>query len=64
MPDYDADLRPPAAARYVIVALDQRAPMLNGVHAVEKYADAQAHGNKGEAAARPAIEMANRWEPL
>ena len=46
------------------VALDTGVPVLNGVLAVEKFADAQAraggsHGNKGEEAALVAIEMAD-----
>ena len=46
------------------VALDTGVPVLNGVLAVEMFADAEAraggaHGNKGEEAATAAIEMAN-----
>ena len=45
------------------VALDHGVPVLNGVLAVEREADAQAraggaHGNKGEEVARAAVEMA------
>ena len=46
------------------VALDTQVPVLNGVLAVERMADAQAraggaHGNKGEDVALAALEMAN-----
>jgi 6,7-dimethyl-8-ribityllumazine synthase len=46
------------------VALDYRLPVLNGVLAVEKHADAEAraggaHGNKGEEVALAALEMAD-----
>ena len=46
------------------VALDFRIPVLNGVLAVEKHADAEAraggaHGNKGEEVALAALEMAD-----
>jgi len=46
------------------VALDFRIPVLNGVLAVEKHADAEAraggaHGNKGEDVALAALEMAD-----
>jgi len=46
------------------VALDFRLPVLNGVLAVEKHADAEAraggaHGNKGEDVALAALEMAD-----
>lgn len=46
------------------VALDFRVPVLNGVLAVEKHADAEAraggaHGNKGEDVALAALEMAD-----
>ena len=46
------------------VALDTGVPVLNGVLAVEVFADAEAraggaHGNKGEEAAMAAIEMAH-----
>ena len=46
------------------VALDTGVPVLNGVLAVEVFADAEAraggaHGNKGEEAAMAAIEMAD-----
>ena len=46
------------------VALDYRVPVLNGVLAVEKHADAEAraggaHGNKGEEVALAALEMAD-----
>jgi len=49
------------------VALDQRIPILNGVLAVEREADARAraggaHGNKGEDVAQAAIEMAALME--
>ena len=45
------------------VALDHRVPVLNGVLAVEREADARSraggtHGNKGEEVARAAVEMA------
>jgi 6,7-dimethyl-8-ribityllumazine synthase len=51
------------------VALDHRVPVLNGVLAVERHADAQAraggsHGNKGEEVALAAIEMADLWQSL
>lgn len=51
------------------IALDYRVPVLNGVLAVETYADAEARaggvrGNKGEDVALAAIEMANLWEKL
>ena len=51
------------------VALEHRLPVLNGVLAVEKHADAEAraggaHGNKGEEAALVAIEMAHLMEQL
>ena len=51
------------------VALDHHVPVLNGVLAVEAYADAEAraggaHGNKGADVALAAIEMANLWEKL
>ena len=46
------------------VALDFRVPVLNGVLAVERHADAEAraggaHGNKGEDVALAALEMAD-----
>ena len=46
------------------VALEHRLPVLNGVLAVERHADAEAraggaHGNKGEEAAFVVLEMAN-----
>jgi 6,7-dimethyl-8-ribityllumazine synthase len=46
------------------VALDFRLPVLNGVLAVERHADAEAraggaHGNKGEDVALAALEMAD-----
>ena len=46
------------------VALDHGVPVLNGVLAVERHADAQAraggaHGNKGEEVALAALEMAD-----
>ena len=48
------------------VAVDMRLPVLNGVLAVEREADAVAraggaHGNKGEEAALAAIAMAALW---
>ncbi|MBX3701123.1 MAG: 6,7-dimethyl-8-ribityllumazine synthase [Dokdonella sp.] len=48
------------------VALDHRLPVLNGVLAVERHADAQAraggaHGNKGEEVALAALEMIDLW---
>ena len=48
------------------VAVEMRLPVLNGVLAVEREADALAraggaHGNKGEEAALAAIEMATLW---
>ena len=51
------------------VALDARVPVLNGVLAVERHADAQAraggaHGNKGEAVALAAIENVDLWTKL
>jgi 6,7-dimethyl-8-ribityllumazine synthase len=51
------------------VALDSGVPVLNGVLAVECFADAEAraggsHGNKGEEVALAAIEMANLMEKL
>ncbi len=51
------------------VALEMRLPVLNGVLAVEREADAQAraggvHGNKGEEAALAAIAMAALWSSL
>lgn len=51
------------------VALDHRLPVLNGVLAVEKHADAQAraggaHGNKGEEIALAALEMIDLWRKL
>lgn len=51
------------------VALDYRLPVLNGVLAVEKHADAQAraggaHGNKGEEIAVAALEMIDLWRKL
>ncbi|MFT3790098.1 MAG: 6,7-dimethyl-8-ribityllumazine synthase [Rudaea sp.] len=49
------------------VALDTGVPVLNGVLAVERHADAQAraggaHGNKGEEVALAALEMADLCE--
>ena len=49
------------------VALEYRLPVLNGVLAVERHADAEAraggaHGNKGEEVALAALEMADLWE--
>jgi 6,7-dimethyl-8-ribityllumazine synthase len=51
------------------VALDYRIPVLNGVLAVERHADAQAraggaHGNKGEEVALAAIEIVDLWTQL
>ena len=51
------------------VALDHGVPVLNGVLAVELYADAEARaggtrGNKGEEVALAAIEMTHLWEKL
>ncbi len=51
------------------VALDHGLPVLNGVLAVERHADAQAraggaHGNKGEEVALAAMEMADLWNKL
>lgn len=51
------------------VALDCRVPVLNGVLAVERHADAEAraggaHGNKGEEVALAALEMADLWRQL
>jgi 6,7-dimethyl-8-ribityllumazine synthase len=51
------------------VALEYRLPVLNGVLAVERHADAEAraggaHGNKGEEAALAALEMADVWRQL
>ena len=51
------------------VSLDHRIPVLNGVLAAERFADAEAraggtHGNKGEEAALAAIEMHNLLEKL
>ena len=51
------------------VALDFRIPVLNGVLAVEKHADAEAraggaHGNKGEEAVLVVIEMAHLFRNL
>jgi 6,7-dimethyl-8-ribityllumazine synthase len=51
------------------VSLDHRIPVLNGVLATERFADAEAraggsHGNKGEEAALAAIEMHNLLEKL
>ncbi|HET6907103.1 MAG TPA: 6,7-dimethyl-8-ribityllumazine synthase [Rhodanobacteraceae bacterium] len=55
------------AAGLMRVALDHRLPVLNGVLAVEREADARAraggaHGNKGEEVAQAAIEMASLME--
>jgi 6,7-dimethyl-8-ribityllumazine synthase len=52
------------AAGLMRVALDHGVPVLNGVLAVERHADAQAraggaHGNKGEDVALAALEMAD-----
>ncbi|WP_249352146.1 MULTISPECIES: 6,7-dimethyl-8-ribityllumazine synthase [unclassified Rudaea] len=51
------------------VALDHGVPVLNGVLAVERHADAQAraggaHGNKGEEVALAAMEMVDLCEKL
>lgn len=51
------------------VALDSGIPVLNGVLAVERHADAQAraggaYGNKGTDVARAAIEVADLWRKL
>jgi 6,7-dimethyl-8-ribityllumazine synthase len=51
------------------VALDSHVPVLNGVLAVERHADAQAraggaHGNKGADVALAALEMADLWRRL
>jgi len=51
------------------VALEHRVPVLNGVLAVERHADAEAraggaHGNKGEEVALAALEMADLWNTL
>lgn len=51
------------------VALEHGVPVLNGVLAVERHADAQAraggaHGNKGEEIALAAMEMADLWAKL
>ena len=48
------------------VALAHRIPVLNGVLAVERHADAEAraggvHGNKGEEVALAALEMTDLW---
>lgn len=57
------------AAGLMQVALDTGVPVLNGVLAVEREADAQAraggaHGNKGQDVALAAIEMAMRMREL
>jgi len=51
------------------VAVEHRLPVLNGVLAVERHADAEAraggaHGNKGEEAALAALEMTDLWRQL
>ncbi len=51
------------------VAMETGIPVLNGVLAVERHADAQAraggaHGNKGADVARAAIEAADLWSKL
>ncbi|MEZ5460771.1 6,7-dimethyl-8-ribityllumazine synthase [Dokdonella sp.] len=51
------------------VAVKYRLPVLNGVLAVEKHADAEAraggaHGNKGEEVALAALEMIDLWRQL
>lgn len=50
-------------------ALEHRVPILNGVLAVERHADAEAraggaHGNKGADVALAALEMADLWRTL
>jgi 6,7-dimethyl-8-ribityllumazine synthase len=57
------------AAGLMRVALDHRLPVLNGVLAVERHADAEAraggaHGNKGEEVALAALEMTHLLETL
>lgn len=51
------------------VAITHRIPVLNGVLAVERHADAEAraggvHGNKGEEVALAALEMIDLWRNL
>jgi 6,7-dimethyl-8-ribityllumazine synthase len=51
------------------VAIEYRIPVLNGVLAVERHADAEAraggaHGNKGEEVAMAALEMTDLWRQL
>ena len=51
------------------VQLEHRLPVLNGVLAVEREADAQAraggsHGNKGQEVALAALEMTKLWSEL
>ena len=51
------------------VQLEHRVPVLNGVLAVEREADAQAgaggsHGNKGEEVALAALDMTKLWSEL
>lgn len=51
------------------VSLECRIPVLNGVLAVERHADAEAraggaHGNKGEEVALAALEMVDLWRHL
>ncbi len=51
------------------VALARGVPVLNGVLAVERFADAEAraggtHGNKGEEVALAALEMVDLWKKL
>jgi 6,7-dimethyl-8-ribityllumazine synthase len=51
------------------VAVTHRVPVLNGVLAVERHADAEAraggpHGNKGEDVALAALEMIDLWRQL
>jgi 6,7-dimethyl-8-ribityllumazine synthase len=51
------------------VALEHHVPVLNGVLAVERHADAEAraggaHGNKGAEVALAALEMADLWKTL
>jgi len=51
------------------VALERGVPVLNGVLAVERHADAEAraggaHGNKGEEVALAALETAHLWRQI
>jgi 6,7-dimethyl-8-ribityllumazine synthase len=57
------------AAGLMRVALDSGVPVLNGVLAVERHADAEAraggmHGNKGEEVALAALEIMDLWKKL